>query len=726
LVVLWVLVAVILVTTPLMAAPEFAQPPADGATPCAFDGVPHPRVLVTEQRLEFLRADIQTNAIRRAIFEKDVKANADRWLDRTIVIPEQGGWAHDFCGPDGVLLELPADQQFDTNTPSRSPTTGLRYTSPKILAARRYFEHLWLCFAVRDLALTYAVTQRPEYAAKAADILLKYADAYPHLAAEKSGFGFGQNSLNEAVALVPVAQGYDLIYNSGALTDEQKHHIERDFLWPEAQRLTQAGLGGNWGSWHLSAVGCIGYATGHQRFADYGVKSFKWQIANNLGDDGLWPESVQTYHFYPLDAFLSFAEAAGNCGTDLFDWRAGHGKGIEAMFESPLRYMYPTLQLPAINDGWYDAFLPQDQYVVAYWHYHKPEFAWAIQRSEEVGRSGVTGDFYDQRYRLFLFGEEMPDSVPAPVFTSTNFPGLGIAILRQGSDVPMNREMFLTFHYGKFSGHGHYDKMGITLFANGQPLAPGLGTPGYGSPNIKFFGGVTAHNTITTDEKNQPRTTDSDLLTFRDEPEFKLAAAETTQVAPGTKWIRAVLLAEGYAVVWDDLHAETNHTFDWFFHAFGDKVAVSGTTGSRPVMTGRRGEFPYPFITGARVQRLTGKGAEAEWVPDKVRLNVWLMGEPHDLLFTGRCPTTDGKTIPLIVLRKQGVDCQFVSVLEPWKSERGNTQISAHKADGNRLRVIVKQPARTDVITFGPADIEFDFDAGGAGEKKVAAPLAKE
>ena len=717
---LWLLVASLLrPATTLVAAPDLSELPDKDAKPCAFDSIPHPRVLVTEQRLEFLRGDIQTNAVRRAIFENDVKTNADRWLHREIVIPDQGGWAHDFCGPDGVLLELPVDQQFDPNKPSRSPTTGKSYTSPKILAAQRYFEHLWLSLAVRDLALTYAVTLRPEYAAKAAEILLKYADAYPHLAAEKNGFGFGQNSLNEAVALVPQAQGYDLIYNSGVLTDAQKQRIERDYFWPEAQRLIQAGgLGGNWGSWHLSAVGAIGYATGHQRFADYAVNSFKQQISGTLGDDGLWPESIHTYHFYPLDGFLSLAEAAGNCGTDLFDWHAQHGKGIETMFESPLRYMYPTLQLPAINDGWYNAFLPEDQYTVAYWHYHQPEFAWAVRRSEEVGRTGVTGDFYDQRYRLFLFGEELPDPVSAPGFTSTNFPVLGISILRQGSDVPMDREMFLTFHYGRFLGHGHYDKMGITLFGDGQPLAPGLGTPGYGSPNIRFFDGVTAHNTISTYGQNPPRTTDSDLLAFRDEPQFKLAAAETTQSPPGTKWIRAILLADNYAVVWDNLRGNTTNTFDWFFHAFGDKLDVTGTTASRPATTRRRGEFRYPFITNVRAQQLTGSSVEANWtLPGDAGLKVWLMGQTNDSLFTARCPTTDGKTIPMIVLRKKGADCQFVSVLEPWKNKPGDLQISTDQSGENHLRVTVKQPDRTDVITFSPADIQFDFDAGGAAQR---------
>lgn len=707
-------------STILFASPKLLQSPVEGAKPCSFDNISHPRVLVTEQRLDFLRNNIKTNAIRRVIYEKDIKTNADRWVHRDIVIPEQGGWAHFFCGPDGALLELPTDQQFDPNKPSRSPTTGKTYDSPRIRVARRFFEHEWLTFAVRDLALTYAISRDRMYADKAAEILLKYADAYPHFTAETNGFGYTENSLNESVSIIPMAQGYDLIYNSGALTDDQKYHIERDFFWPEAQRISQAGINGNWGSWQLSAVGVIGYATGHQRFVDYGMNSFKAQIANQLGDDGLWPESIQTYHFYPLDGFLSFAEAANNCGTNLFDWQAKPGKSLEVMFESPLRYMYPTLQLPAINDGWYHAYLPEDQYAVAYRHYHEPEFAWALKRSEEVGHTGVTGDFYDQRYRLFLFGEKLPDSIPAPVFSSTNFPRLGIAILRQGSDVPLDKEMFMTFHYGQFSGHGHFDKMGVTLFANGQPLAPGLGTPAYGSPNLSFFGGVTGHNTITVDGKNQPRTTNSDLLAFYDKPELKLAAAETQESPPGTKWIRAVLLADDYAVIWDDLQGDKEHAYDWFFHAFGDKLDLSGTTASHPAS---KSEFPYPFISSVHAKQLTGNDVEADWLSGETGLKMWLMTDTNDLLFNARCPTTDGKTIPMIVLRKKAADCQFVSVLQPWTEKPDEMQVSADSSDPHHTRLTIKQPSRTDVISFEPTEIKFDFDKGEPREKLLDIPL---
>jgi hypothetical protein len=165
---------------------------ASDAKTSVCNSIPHPRVLVTESRLEFLRKDLKTNSTRRAIFKKDIKANADRWLKRSITIPEQGGWGHDFCGSDGALLELPACQEFDPDVPSRSPTTGKRYDSDKIRAARRYFEHTWRTFAVRDLALVHSIEHRGEYADKAAEILVKYADAYPHFIAEKKGLAFNK------------------------------------------------------------------------------------------------------------------------------------------------------------------------------------------------------------------------------------------------------------------------------------------------------------------------------------------------------------------------------------------------------------------------------------------------------------------------------------------------------------------------------------------------------
>ena len=674
----------------------------EGAKPCKYDSMPRPSVLVTPERLDVVRREIlHGHGEQRDIFEKYIKANADRWLKRDIVIPDVGGWGHYFFCTDGTMLELPADQHFDPNAPSRCPLCGKTYLDPKIIAARHFFEHYWLAAAARDLALTYAIQQKPEYAQKAAEILLKYADALPH---EPGAGGFQENTLTEAVTVIPLAEAYDLICER--MTPAQRQHIERDFLWPIAQSLTRAGFVGNWGSWHLSAIGVIGYATRHQRFIDFATAQFKSQITDQLGDDGLWPESIGTYHFYALEAFISFAEAAANCGDDLYHWEPRPGKGLKAMFEAPLRYAYQNMRLAAINDGWFECWLPQDQYVLAYHRYHSPEFAWVIRELQREGKSGNPGEFMDRHDRYLLYGEALPAEIPRPTFTTTNFPVLGISVLRQ--DYDSRDEMMMTFHYGPFLGHGHYDKMGVTLFANGGVLVPDYGTTGYGVSLSRFLQSAPGHNTIVIDGKNQPRTRDEDLIAFSDTPGFKLTAARTSELAPGTAWARTVMLADGYAVIWDRIKSDSEHQYDWFFHAEGKNFSLSDS-GETPV--GKK-EFSYPFISDVKKYVLNGTPV-ARWETDGSGLDLWTMNQPGQTAFAGKFPTPEIRRVPVLVLRQKSRNSQFLVVARPWRGAKrtNQDQVLFIRADDGSTLVTVNSGERKDRIHLGDT---VDYFRGGA------------
>ena len=76
--------------------------------------------------------------------------------------------------------------------------------------------HGWLAQAALDLALVSAIEHKPEYAAKAAEILLKYAEAYPGPHTTTVAGGMIYQSLDEAMWVIPLAQAYDLVY--GRLT----------------------------------------------------------------------------------------------------------------------------------------------------------------------------------------------------------------------------------------------------------------------------------------------------------------------------------------------------------------------------------------------------------------------------------------------------------------------------------------------------------------------------
>ncbi len=676
-----------------------------GAKPCKYDAAVHPCVLVNNERLSLVRAEVlQKKSERKAIYENYVKANADYWLNRSITIPETGGWIHDYFCADGSMLEVPDNKLFDPKSPGKCPKCGKTYLNDKVLAARRSFEHYWLCGAVRDLSLVYAIEGKGEYAEKAIEILSKYADFYTDRTILKQ-------TLEEAVVLIPLAESYDLLYN--AMTEAQRLHIVEDLLWPAAQSLTKSGMTGNWGSWHLSAIGVVGYATRHQRFIDFATRQFKEQIANQLGDDGLWPESVHTYHFYPLSGFLAFVEAAMNNGDDLYQWEAKPGKSIKKMFTAPLRYVYPNMQLAAINDGWYESYLPQDQYVMAYHRYRSPEFVWASQQILRGGKSGAIGDFLDPHYRNLLYGEPSTERVIKPNFSSIDFPVLGIAILRQGSGLPARKEMMMTFDYGPFLGHGHPDKMNITLFANGRTIVPDYGTTGYASPSNQFLKSTPSHNTIVVDGKSQPATKDRNLIAFIDTPTFKLASALTKEIVQGSSWTRTVMMTDEYAVVWDRIDGTAKHQYDWFFHAEGKSLLFPGSGAGTSVASPSEEEFSYKFITDVKRQKLSENSVRSQWDSNDTGLGLWFMNndEQDQVIYSSRMPTDEGKQVPLLVLRQNSAKVEFVAVVKPMKGRKEKLvdgQVSFHREANGELLLLVSFGKQKEQIRLGKTRVVYE------------------
>ncbi len=646
------------VDNPVMEKREGAE---IGAKPCRYDNNKRPSVLVTAERLSLVRNEVlQNGSARGAVYHEYVKSNADYWLNRKIEVTGTGGWLHDFFCDDGSELEIPEDKQFDPKVPSKCPVCGRTYLNEKILAARRAQEHYWYCGAVRDFSLVYAIEGKKEYARKAVEVLMQFVDFYPRVPLMRQ-------TLEEAVLMIPLAESYDLLYDF--MTEEQRSLIRDELLWPAAQVLSKSGMGGNWGSWHLSAVGVIGYATRHQRFIDFATAQFKEQIRDQLGDDGLWPESVHTYHFYPLNGFLAFAEAAANNGDDLYNWEAKPGKSLKKMFTAPLRYVYPNMQLAAINDGWYSSYLPQDQYMMAYCRYGLPEFAWAVQQVERAGKSGALGDHLGPGYRHLLYGEPIPKELAQPTFSSVNFPVLGIAVLRHGSHFPEDEEMMMTFDYGPFLGHGHPDKMNITLFAKGKLLIPDYGTTGYGSPLNQFLISTASHNTIVVDGENQPKTKEGDLVAFVHTPSLKLASAGITEVIPGSTWSRTVMMLEGYAVVWDRIEGNEEHQFDWFFHAEGDTLLLSRSSGGHAFSLPEEEEFSYPFLTDVKKNEQSGTSAKVLWNWGDYGVGLWFMHDQGQKIYTSKMPTEGKKEVPLLILRKNEKSADFLALIKPLKGE---------------------------------------------------------
>ncbi len=656
------------------------------AGPQAPDG--RPSVFLDRAEVLQLRQDIRSLPWKRELYEGAEAASpiwgrlrrpgpdARRWLDKDIVIPARGGHFHHFFCECGSILTWPEDLQ---PSPQGYACTacGKVYTGERYDAAVRREMHMALAVGALHCGLVWQVEQDERFARKAAEILKKYAAAYPGPHTGYTEGGIIYQSLCEAIWVIQLAAAYDLILDSGVLTAEERAEIESRLLRPCAEGLMACGIHGNWGSWHLSAVGVVGYAIRDAALIGYALRSFSSQMAEQLGDDGLWPESVHTYHFFPLQAFLYLAEAARRNGHDLYSLEPRPGKGLRAMFRAPLDYAYPDLRLPAINDGWWETYLPGQFYELAWLRYRDDAFRWVVeQRSRASGRVGLWA---------LLLGEDLPGGAPAPGLSSKVFPVLGIAALRGPGGSMM------TFDYGPFLGHGQLDKMGVTLFARGRLWAADYGTPGYGSPIVRWYTGTASHNTVMVGSSDQQRTDERRLTLFAGGPRLEAAVAETEQAYPGVLHRRGVIRVNDDFIILDALDSGEPRVFDWLFRSEGRMSAQGGRSPAASSLE----------LEHVRVERSfrIDRDAVVSWRQGDDRLALHVFCDAPADVFACRCPAeTAARELEMVAVRQTGTRAGFSAVLTAGPV---GEDVRVTK-DGGAVRI--RRGSVEDVVMLGPVE----------------------
>jgi hypothetical protein len=650
--------------------------------------VPRPGVLVSERELSVLRRGLTKDGWKRSLYLQPSRPHphvyegagimsiANRALEMDASIPERGGHYHKFFCECGTRLSIPDDLQPAAQY--SCPSCGSVCSGEDRDGAVRYLRHQRLVGAVLSLAIVYSIEKDRAYADKAAEILRNYALAYPGPHTDHVTGGILHQSLCEAVWVIPLAQAYDLIYYSRSLNEEDKGLIEDRLFRPVARGLIGVGIAGNWGSWHLSAVGVIGFAIKDASLVSYALKSFGSQIAEQLGDDGLWPESVHTYHFYALRAFVHFAEACQRAGIDIYNWEPRPGKSLRSMFAAPVQYAYPSLRLPAINDGWFDSFMPLDLYEIAFRRWNDPLFAWVLKRGYRFAEAPINADqrehpeaFRRDSFYAFLFGRDLPGRVAPPPLKSHDFGRVGICTLRNGDDV------MATLHYGPFLGHGHLDKLSFTLYANDRLLVPDYGTPGYGSGILSWYTGTSSHNTVVVDGESQQRSNDYGLTTHYRGEFVQLAEAVARDHYPGVKQTRRVLLVGHSCFVMDVLESDSEHDYDWLVRCEGRL---------KPVGRYRPWDLDmecYPLIALDRAYRADyGFAADLECEKRGLAFAMWAGNMPFDV-GVGTCPAeTAARRVPIIVCRQRGRSATFIALFAA--SRAGKPDVSA---DGGVIRI---------------------------------------
>lgn len=627
-------------------------PPAAGEAPLALP--PHPRLLLNARGVAELKQRIAAAPWAREQWDA-LKARVDRALADPVDLPPRGGnWSHNYvCPTHGARLSLgkkvgpwqwehrcPTGPHVLRGDPSKA---ALDFDGNAISGV-----HSRNAQEITDAGLLYQVLGEARYARRAREVLLAYAArylSYPlHDNKGKPGQGgrVASQSLTEASWLIEVCQGADLVWDT--LGEAERGRVTDGLLIPALNEIILPRKLGihNIQCRHNSAIGLVGFLLGDRKLISRAVddpeRGYRKQMEAGVLPDGMWLEGSSGYHFFTMEGVWPLAEAARNCGMDLY------GEKLKRMFDAPFAFAMPDFVLPDFNDS---SEVPLREraplYELGYARYRNPLYATLLAGGERKGRMAL------------LFGvPELPAGSRASL-GSRNSTASGYAILQRGAE---RQATWLCVKYGPHGGgHGHPDKNHALLYARGQVLAPDGGTHAYGSPlHAGWDKATAAHNTLVVDQESQAPA-EGRSLAFGTEAGVDFSVTDAGPVYKGVRFVRtAALLTPDLLVLVDQVRADRPRTLDIAYHQFGEWTDLpQGEPWSPPPAPG------YRYLKGTATRRTRdGMTLRTRVRPDWQPAVVLAPGEATEVITgTGIRKTTEDR-VPMLLFRRTARETAFV------------------------------------------------------------------
>lgn len=648
-----------------------------------------PRLATTQEELAAEKSRDGFAAKRAAAIQA-----ADVLVSRPTALPQgSGSWIFYYaCPDDGSTLQMLSLVEHEC------PVCKRKYIDERIVAAYRCQMHYDLERDSLQLAWAYAYTGDEKYAAPVRRILLHLADAYAGYPARLDRWGRSGllaplggrryvQSLDEAVGVISLAKAYDLTRRAAVWNDDDRKHVEVDFFRATATTLLRFNQDiNNHQTWYNAGLMAIASVLADEELVEKVLTmrgGFRDQLQRSLGDDGLWYEGTMAYQIYALQAMVEIVDAGRKLGLPLHE-----EPRFKKLLTSSLEVAYPDGQYPAINDSDPSNFHYFD------WSY---EWAWKTYRDPVFAQAVAWG-------KPTLLAEMLgPDAKPQwPLATkSMNLADAGLAILRVGDPA---EQSCVFFDYGQHGGgHGHYDKLNITLFANGREWLLDTGRISYSHKEYKTWVKHTvAHNTVVIDGSNQSPTT-GNLLWLKTDDGWAACAGECQTAYEGVTLRRYLFLTRQMLVDVFDVQATRDVQIDWLAHAMTEPIEPVQQSESHAIES--LGSGPgYEHLVEARRWK-TGTASRWDFPAGKQRLRLWLAGNGADEIYTaiGIGSWVDKKAPALLRRRTSTRDGRFVTVYD--LSGTGDHVVDVQPADGAWQEIEIKTADRNWSIGFTRQEI---------------------
>ncbi len=578
------------------------------------------------------------------------------------------------CPDDGSGLT------FDPWSPAahRCPRCGKTFTGERHDRHWVRFQHLWLGERAAHLAAISALGDDAAAGPRAADILRQYAARYWRYPNRDNVLGPSRlffSTYLESIWVVNLLSAAVLLRSSRGLDDptekgmnqiaDEAAHLIGEFDEGFSNRQT-------WNNAALAAVAVWFEDEDLARRAIEGPTGLLEHLLRGFGRDGMWYEG-ENYHLFALRGLLIGAAWARQAGVDVFAEPALAAR-VRAALLAPAQTALPDLTFPARKDSRFGVSLAQPAYLEV-WEIGLAglgagdamrgtgELAgWlhALYGAPPVGPDVFESYLHDAPvpgaprppsrltlswWALLFMAPELPADPPPWSPTSVLLESQGVAVLRTGG-------RYVSLECGQYGGgHGHPDRLHLTLHADGVHWLGDPGTGLYVSRDLFWYRSTLAHNAPRIDGASQPRG-DAVCETFDAVGEWAWVRGRYGEMT------RTVVSGPAYVVDVVELESRTDRVVElaWHFQGVGD-----GGQGSWSA-----GELPDEFVS--RVERFTADGTGPVVLdladgPHRLKALFSLDGKLLRAEGPGRPGT--GRRETFYLARATGRAARFVTVLEP-------------------------------------------------------------
>ena len=337
-------------------------------------------------------------------------------------------------------------------------------------------------------------------------------------------------------------------------------------------------------------------------------------LSNALLEDGSWYEG-ENYHQFALRGLWYGVVLAERQGVTLPQTLVDR---FHRAFAAPFATALPDFTMPSRKDSQYAISLRQwrlaeltelgfartgDSVLAAalarcYEPGHPPHDTGRARSAADVERNGPSGALTraDLGWRALLFAAPSLPPVERHVPRSAHLRAQGYAVFRRDDDV------YVGFDYGQSGGgHGHPDRLNLTLYQGATRWLDDMGTGSYVDPSLHWYRSTLAHNAPLLGGRSQPLR-DGELLAYDEREGMGWIAAGFRWPDGNAACDRTLVVAPDYLL--DEVRVRTDGgaTVDLPLHL--EATAPTVTLVPRPLSGGDGPEDGFGFVTDSHAANI--------------------------------------------------------------------------------------------------------------------------